>query len=335
MKKCLACYEILKNPHTQEYHERCSKKIFGTPKAPILDYTFNQISELAKQVLAHRLAIPGVQPKLSLSINKPNVETDSKVRLTIVGLWDGIYVLKPPNKKYPELPENEDVTMHMAESCGIETAMHSLIRFKSGEIAYLAKRFDRRINKKKKIVEKFHQEDMCQLTGVLTEEKYHSSMEKVAKAIINHTTNKGLEGNKLFEVTVYSFLTGNADMHLKNFSILINENNSINLTPAYDLLATKLATPDDKEELALTMGGKKNKLTKDNFLTFAQSCQMPAKAAENTFRRFEKNLPKMALWIKKSFLSDEMKDEYLNLILERSKRLGLKAPENFLNMDVE
>src|ERR1700692_1418934 len=106
--KCLFCYQPLKTGATQEYHDRCSKKIFGNVKAPILDYEMQEITDLAKEVITHRLAIPGVQPKLSLVLDRPNKNNPGE-RLTIVGLWDGIYVLKPSNPQYKELPENEDL----------------------------------------------------------------------------------------------------------------------------------------------------------------------------------------------------------------------------------
>jgi len=331
MKKCLACYEPLKAQSIQEFHEKCSKKIFGKPKAPELVYRFEEINELAKRIIQNRLAIPGVQPKLSLSlvIDPANQTNTPRERLTIVGLWDGTYVLKPPNKAHPELPENEDLTMHLAEACGIKTAVHSLIRFSSGEIAYIAKRFDRLTKRRK--VEKLHQEDMCQLAGLLTENKYNSSMEKVAKITAQFTTNKGLEAVALFQITVFSFLTGNSDMHLKNFSLLKTVDGSVEMTPSYDLLATQLVMPEDKEQIALTLNGKKNRLTRKDFDLFAKSCGLAVRATENVFADFEKRLPVIAAWVNKSFLSDEMKGAYINLVAERAKILQLKIPDGYLN----
>jgi serine/threonine-protein kinase HipA len=321
--KCLACYEILPGDIDQEYHEKCSKKIFGNSRAPALDYDFSQIEDLARQALENRLAIPGVQPKLSLAIEKQNQKSEKKSRLTIIGLWDGMYVLKPANKSYPELPENEDLTMHLAELCGIQTATHSLVRFRSGELAYICKRFDR-VTKRKK-TEKLPQEDLCQLTGLLTENKFNSSMEKVATTTSKHTTNKGLEAVKLFEVTVFSFLTGNSDMHLKNFSLLKNLDDTIQLSPAYDLVSTRIVVPKDREEMALTLNGRKNKLTKDDFFAFAKHCKIPEKAAANSMANFAEKLSDMRAFIRKSFLSKEMQENYLVLLKERASRLELKA----------
>lgn len=326
MKKCLSCYEPLNTDAKQEYHDKCSKKIFGLTKAPLLDYDMQEIHDLAKEVLNHRLAIPGVQPKLSLVLDKAQKNNPGE-RLTIVGLWDGTYVLKPANPSYQELPENEDVTMHLAEVCGIKTAIHGLIRFRSGELAYIAKRFDR--YPKKGHLEKLAQEDMCQITGLLTENKYNSSMEKVAKAVAQHSKNTGLELLTLFQLTAFCFLTGNSDMHLKNFSLLTDQDGHIGLSPAYDLLATQLAVPDDNEQLALSMNGKKNKVTREDFLKFSEYCKIPPKAAENIFVGLEEKMSEMKTWLLKSFLSDKMKRQYLLILEERADILNLSLPKNF------
>jgi serine/threonine-protein kinase HipA len=284
----------------------------------------SQINELARETTRHRLTIPGVQPKLSLALDKTKKQEE---RLTIVGLWNGIFILKPAHESFRQLPENEDVTMHMAETCGIKTAAHGLIRFKSGELAYIARRFDRKFKRGK--IEKLHQEDMCQLTGLLTENKYDSSMEKIAKAVNQYTTNKGLELLTLFQVTIFSFLTGNSDMHLKNFSIIKEKDGTVGFTPAYDLLASKIVMPEDKEELALTLNGKKHKLNRKDFDIFADHCGIPVRARENVFRDFEQNFDIMKHWIQKSFLSSETQAQYLRLIAERAEILKIKTPDKF------
>ncbi|PWU22388.1 MAG: toxin HipA [Bdellovibrio sp.] len=326
MKKCLGCYNELETSKL-DFHEKCSKRVFGRATPPTLGYELTEIKDLAKKVLNRRLAIPGAQPKLSLTVDSLDV-TDA--RLTIVGLWEGIYILKPPNEDYPKLPENEDLTMHMAEDCGIDTAIHSLIRFKSGELAYISKRFDRVIKKRKS--EKLAVEDMCQLTGQLTENKYNSSMEKVAKTTNDLTTNKGLEMYSLYQVILFSFLTGNSDMHLKNFSLLEQPDGLIGLSPAYDLLSTKLVVPRDREELALTLNGKKSRLNKKDFLNFARYGGLSAKAAENVFKKFENKLPGMKAWILKSFLTPEFQLKYLDLIAVRAGKIDLNVPANFVNL---
>jgi serine/threonine-protein kinase HipA len=177
---CLYCYQPLTEDE-QDFHTTCSKKMFGTKQAPIIDFNLKQLEELAKQIVIKSVAVTGVQPKLSLEIEKHKNELS---RLTIVGLH-GNYILKPPSTEYKELPQNEDVTMHLANLVKIKTAQHCLIRLHSGELAYITKRFDR--NKKDKIAV----EDFCQLTENLTEHKYRGSIEKVAKTTHQFTTNKG------------------------------------------------------------------------------------------------------------------------------------------------
>ena len=153
VNKCLYCYQLL-NEDEQDFHSSCAKKMFGTKQAPIIDFNLKQLEELAKQIVIKSVAVTGVQPKLSLEIEKHKNELS---RLTIVGLH-GNYILKPPSTEYKELPQNEDVTMHLANLVKIKTAQHCLIRLHSGELAYITKRFDR--NKKDKIAV----EDFCQLT---------------------------------------------------------------------------------------------------------------------------------------------------------------------------
>ncbi|HNM68008.1 MAG TPA: HipA domain-containing protein, partial [Chitinophagales bacterium] len=272
---------------------------------------FKQLEELAKQIIIKSIAVTGVQPKLSLEIKKHKNELP---RLTIVGLH-GNYILKPPSTEYKELPQNEDVTMHLASLVKIKTAQHCLIRLHSGELAYITKRFDR--NKKEKIAV----EDFCQLTENLTEHKYRSSIEKVAKATQKFTTNKGLETLRLFELVLFCYLTGNADMHLKNFALVENNLGEFELSPAYDLLSTSLVITNDKEETALNINGKKSKLKKKDFDTLAISMNINTKVLESIYTKFEKVLPYWIDFIKQSFLSKAMQKKYIELITNKHQNL--------------
>lgn len=318
MSKCLICFNSLE-PGEIDYHKRCSRKLFGAPSAPKIEYSYGEVRKLAKEVISRRLAIPGVQPKLSLTFENAN----TKNRLTIVGLWDGLYVLKPPHKSYKELPENEALMMSLAEICKIDVAPHGLIRFKSGEIGYIAKRFDRVVNKKERRLIKLAQEDMCQLTEHLTEDKYHGSAEKISNIIRMFTTNKGFEVSAFMDVLIFCFLTGNADMHLKNFSLLTTEEGDIRLSPAYDLVSTAILDSGDREEMALAINGKKNRINLKDFAALATYSGLPLKSFENALKRFSEALPKMDKKIGQSFLSSKMKNELRALIRSRAKRLGL------------
>ncbi len=314
MSRCLYCYQLLENS-LQEYHPKCSKVFFGQPTVPSLILTKEAMEEMATQIISKSIAVAGVQPKLSLSLDK-NPNDPKSLRFTIVGLW-GNYILKPPTPDFPALPEIEDVTMHLAEIARIKTAQHSLIRLESGELAYLTKRFDR--SKKKKIP----QEDFCQLSELLTEDKYKSSMEKVGKIIRQYSTQPGIDCITIFELSLFFFLTGNADMHLKNFSLIRTDKGEISLSPAYDLVSTKMAMPQDSEELALTINGKKSRFKKSDFDLFAGNLQLNSKTIETTYERFASLIPKFYSFIDISFLSDDMRIEYKSLIKERGKRLGL------------
>ena len=178
MERCLYCYQPLEQNET-DFHSRCSKKIFGTATPPLLPYSKDDIESLALEVVRSQVTITGVQPKLSVDLEK---EKGGEKRFTIVGLWGG-YILKPQTEQYANLPENEDLTMHLARLAKINTVPHSLIRFKDGSLAYITKRIDR-----DKKGNKIPMEDMCQLTEKLTEQKYKGSHEQIAKKIVEFST---------------------------------------------------------------------------------------------------------------------------------------------------
>jgi serine/threonine-protein kinase HipA len=295
----------------QDFHAVCTKRMFGTNQAPQIDFNLKDLEKLAKEIVVRSIAITGVQPKLSLDLEKHRNQFS---RLTIVGLY-GNYILKSPSKEYRELPQNEDLTMHLANIVKIKVAQHCLIRLHSGELAYITKRFDR--NKKSKIAV----EDFCQLSENLTEHKYRGSIEKVAKITNKYTTNKGLEILRLFELVLFCYLTGNADMHLKNFALLENTFGEYELAPAFDLLSTALVIPDDKEESALTINGKKSRITKGDFDTLASSMDINEKVLFRIYNKFNSVLPTWIEFIKQSYLSKAMQDKYIQLIKAKHQSL--------------
>lgn len=312
MSNCLFCYQPLA-ANEQDFHTTCSKKIFGQPTPPALPYTEEDLEPLAKEVIQSQTAVTGVQAKLSLHITGNNKEGTER-RFTIVGLWGG-YILKPPTALYPQLPEVEDVTMHLAQLAKIKTAPHSLIRLQSGNLAYVTKRIDR--TKKGKLA----MEDMCQLTERLTEDKYHGSYEQIGKAIQQHSVTPGLDVINFFELMLFSFLTGNADMHLKNFSLLEQPGLGMTLSPAYDLVNTALVNPADEEEMALTLNGRKKKLKKQDFIAAMNTMKVEEKQQENIFNKMAKALPKWQEMIDRSFMSDAFKEQYKTILTERMNRL--------------
>ncbi len=312
MGRCLYCYNEL-GEETSEFHPSCSRKIFGTPIPPELPYSDDHMLQLAEKVIKSQSTVTGVQPKLSLHIEKLS-KKDEHQRFTIVGLLGG-YILKPPTKQYKSLPELEDVTMHLAEISGIEVVPHSLIRLSSGNLSYITKRIDRRNELK------IHMEDMCQLTERLTEQKYQGSHEQIAKAIFKYSANPGLDVTNFFEQVLFSFLTGNADMHLKNISLIDNPNMGYILSPAYDMVASTLVVEGDLEELALTLNGKKNKIKKKDFVEAMRRFHVENKAIENIFNKFNTSIDYWHKFIDISFLPDEMKTGYHDLIVKRANEM--------------
>lgn len=313
MKRCLFCYKPL-GENEQDFHASCSKKIFGLSTPPALMYSEEDIESLAKEVIKSQTAVTGVQAKLSLHISG-NLKNGTERRFTIVGLWGG-YILKPPAIQYPQLPEVEDLTMHMAQLTSIKTAPHCLIRLNQGNLAYITKRVDRTKNSK------LSMEDMCQLTERLTEDKYHGSYEQIGKAILKYSVTPGLDLINFFELVLFSFLTGNADMHLKNFSLLEEPGIGMTLSPAYDLINTALVNPSDDEELALSINGKKKKIKKQDFIAAMNTLNIEEKQQQNIFRKMAKSMPKWIEMIDLSFLSDDYKEKYKAIINDRFSRIS-------------
>ena len=297
-----------------DYHPGCARKIFESTVVPDLPYTRDNIKDLAREIVTASTTVTGVQAKLSLDIARGG--KDEPQRFTIVGLW-GRFILKPQTDRFVNLPENEDLTMHLAEIAGIKTVPHSLIRFADGELCYISRRVDRT----KKGV-KIAMEDMCQLSERLTEDKYKGSYERIAKLIKKHSSAPILDVINFWEIVVFSWLTGNADMHLKNFSLFKPTANYM-LTPAYDLLSTSIVMPEDDEELALTLNGKKKKIKREDFENAMSDSGMDEKSIANLFKKFERAYPKWIEMIAQSFLPEEQQGLYREQIERMSAKLGI------------
>lgn len=311
MSNCLFCYQALEKGH-DDFHPACSKKIFGLPLAPILPYSEAELEPLAQEVIQSQTALTGVQAKLSLHLGSPSTN-DAPQRFTIVGLWGG-YLLKPPSEGYLQLPEVEDLSMHLAQAAKIKTVPHSLLRMASGNLAYISKRIDR--TKKSKLA----MEDMCQLTERQTAEKYNASYEQIAKTIRHHSATPGLDVLNFYELVLFSFLTGNADMHLKNFSLIEQPGLGMVFSPAYDLVNTALVNPSDPDELALTLNGKRRKLKKTDFIAAMQGAKIEPMQQQRLFAKMENALPNWMRLIDASFLSPDFKEGYKQIIHDRLGR---------------
>ena len=305
-RKCLYCYQLIEAE--ADFHEKCATDFFGMPAAPELPYSLEDMASLAKEVVERSVAVPGVQPKLSMSlINDAAGRSDG--RLTVVGALGGNFILKPPSPDYQEMPANEHATMRIAEAFGLNVVPSSLIRLQSGELAYITRRIDRRAGG-----DKVHMLDMFQITESF--DKYRSSMERVGKAVAECSENTLLDLVFLFELTLFCFVTGNNDMHLKNFS-LIKSNGGWVLAPAYDLLNVAVANPQDTEELALTLVGRKRKLTRENFESYGEGLGLNKRQVNGALNRLLRNREKIGQWIGQSFLSPEKKEAYLEVVAMR------------------
>ena len=294
-----------------DFHPSCARKFFGSETAPILPYTRDNMSELAHQVIRTSASVTGVQAKMSLDVDRGKKNEPSK--FTIVGLW-GKYIFKPQSAKYPCLPELEDLTMKMAEIAHIRTARHTLIRLADGELGYLTLRMDRG-----RRGEKISMLDMCQLTNRLTEHKYYGTYLQLAETIKKYSSAPMLDVQRFWEVVLFSWITGNSDMHCKNFSLLDSGKGEYVLSPAYDLLAVLLADPQDTEEMAMTfsVGGEKNGFDRNTFMTAFTQSGIPTAVANKIIERMKTFVPNWEALIDESFLPDKIKTDYYRLLSKR------------------
>jgi serine/threonine-protein kinase HipA len=312
MTKCLYCYKEIKKSD-EDFHPSCSKNIFGSSKPPIIDFSEDMIENLAERLIQSQTGVTGVQAKLSLNIEKVRGGND---RFTIVGLYGG-YILKPQSSKYINLPENEDLCMKMAKLVGINIVPHSLIKLKSGQLAYITKRIDRIGGNK------IPMEDMCQLTERMTEHKYNGSHEQIAKALIKYSSHPLLDIQNFYTQVLFSYIIGNSDMHLKNFSIIKDAGLGYILSPGYDMLSTLLVS-DDKEELALTLNGRRNRIKQSDFYTAMKESGIAEKVIEKIFLSFSKIKNQWFNLIEVSFLPTEQQEKFKQLINAKLLNLNIE-----------
>lgn len=300
--KCLICYKPLGESDI-DYHKKCLIKEFGLKQMPIVNIDEKELIKYAKEQIEANTAITGVQPKLSLWLE----ESKQSIRFTVVDKKSN-YIIKPASEVYQSLPENEDLCMHLASELNIITAKHSLIRMSSDNLAYITQRFDRVKDKK------LASEDLCQLTETLTEHKYRGSYEKTGRTIRKYSSQSGFDALSFFELLLFNFIIGNADMHLKNFSMLENIDGSFTLSPAYDLLSTYLVIDNETEQLSLTINGKKNKIKKRDFDILAKNLSLNEKQRDNSYEKFLTKKEKIEWWVQNSFLANNQKQKLQDLI---------------------
>ena len=318
---CLCCgKEIpMKDSTTQEikscWHNRCIKKFFGTKILPDINISEEMLKQLAEESINKGFTVPGVQKKLSLHLTEEN-----QPRLTLTNYPTG-YILKPQTEDYQALPEAEYLVMKMAEKTGIKTVPFALIRIneQNDKLAYITRRIDRVKRKKKGKTDLLAMEDFCQLDGRLTQDKYRGSYERCAKIIKHYSEFPGLDLSELFLRIVFSFVAGNSDMHLKNFSLSETAAGSgrYKLSDAYDMLPVNIIIPKDKEQTALTINGKKQNIRKKDFIIFAETAGIPQKTAKMLIDKVVSLQTNYLEMCRNSFLPQNMKESLEKLISER------------------
>ena len=309
MSRCLCCGKTLRTENEYGWHSSCIKSFFGTTKFPDIDVSKDVLNQIAIDNTNKGFTVPGVQKKLSLHLSQ-----EDNPRLTLVNYPTG-YILKPQTDEYAALPEMEYLVMQMAEASGIKTVPFALLRLTSQDnaYAYITKRIDR-VNG-----QILAMEDFCQLDGRLTEDKYRGSYERCGKIVLKHSSIKGFDVTELFIRIVFSFAIGNSDMHLKNFSLIETSegSNKYSLSAAYDMLSTNVVIPADKEQLALTINGKKQNIRRKDFIILADSIGITEKSAEKMIEKIVKLKDKYIAMCRESYMPDAMKEALENLIENR------------------
>ena len=289
-----------------DYHERCLRALFRTGKLPTLDIEISKLHTAALAMVGHT-SLSGVQKKISVNL--------SADRATLqVAAEGGRYILKPQTDTYTNLSENEHFTTRVAQLVEIEVAPFGLVSLKDGSLAYIVRRFDRLDDGSK-----VRQEDFCQLAEQSPKEKYDGSAELCVRLLRKYASEPLIEILKLYRLLVFAWWSGNGDLHLKNVSVLTDEQGVTRLTPAYDLLCTRLVIRDDP--LALSVNGKKENLRRGDWLKFARYCRLPETAASRVLAAQATALEPALTLIGRSFLPAEPKEQYRQLIAERSARL--------------
>jgi serine/threonine-protein kinase HipA len=309
MAKCLYCYQELEISDNQDYHIKCNKIFYGSNDAPNLPYDFHDMEMLAKQIVDLSISVPGVQPKLFLGVIKNALTDGHNGRLTVMDALEGMYILKPQNTQYEQMPENEHLSMKLAALFKIDVVPHNLIRLTSGELCYITKRIDRKANGSK-----IHMIDFLQILEL--EDKYKGTSELLGKTIGQLSVNRLQDKLRFFEITLFNFLIGNNDMHLKNFSMWLSDIGWV-LSPSYDLLNVKIILPKDEEDLALMLGGKKKNFNKEYFDRFGAILDLNIKQIQFVYKKLADWLPAAFQLIDSSFLYQKNKQQYKSLIQQR------------------
>ncbi len=325
MNTCLCCGKAFSEKASDQelkdhWHKSCIRKFFGVDTLPELDQTEDGLLHIATESANHGFTVPGVQKKMSIHLSN----NDGKPSLTLVDYPSG-FILKPQTETFESLPESEFLVMQMAEKSGIAVVPYALIHMsKSSETAYITKRVDRIISAKRgSKVKMLAMEDFCQLESHSSAGKYLGSYERCAKLISRYSIRPGIDLSELFMRVVFSFVTGNSDMHLKNLSMIEThpESEQYVLSPAYDMLPVNLLFPDDKDQMALAINGKKRNIHQKDFIDFAEASGITKGAAIKMIKWIVNLKPIYLEMCNESLLPASTKEAFSALIEERNAML--------------
>ncbi len=288
-----------------EMNKKTIKAMFDTSELPIIEFGLQEVSQKAQQSTG-KLSISGIQPKLSVKVDRKNN--------SLISVADGgEFILKPQTAAFPYIPENEQCCMDIAEKFKITVPPHCLLPLKDGSLSYIVKRFDREAGAK------IHQEDFAQILG--SRDKYQGSVEQIGHKLKEISTGPGYDAQLFFERVVFNFIIGNGDAHLKNYSITYKNKETIRLAPAYDIVCSKLLIPNE-EDSALSINGRKNKLKREDFDSLADYLNIPLKIR---YEKFEKSSGLIKTIILGSEIRKEAQDQFIQIIKERLLRMELAA----------
>lgn len=306
---CLSCEQNLDAGSKDGYHLHCARRLFGSSYLPKVDFTIAEIPIKAREMIG-KISISGVQPKLSIFVNKKQ----KNIQVTAKG---GTHILKPSPDYFPNLAENENLCMNLASEAGIETPHHGLLPASGGGLIYIIKRFDRIFEDG--IETKIPTEDFCQLLE--KDDKYTGSIEQIGDFLKRHSESPFIDTQRLFIRTVLNFLIGNGDAHLKNFAMIRPTGRSYRLSPAYDVVSSRLVIPNESDEFAITVNGKKNNILFKDFTVLAGALEIPAKQLQSILDKIKALESKFKTFVERSFLPEEKKSAFMVIFEERCRRI--------------
>ncbi len=270
--KCLSCHVLETESKLSDGvpPQMCEAAFWNDASPPGVPFRATDVTREAQKMVG-KMSISGVQPKLSV------IHDPIKHQVLVVERG-GLYILKPQTERFESIPENENLCMNIASTFGIEVPPHGLLPLLDGSFVYLVKRFDRLEDGSK-----LQQEDFQQLLQI--DDKYDGSYERIANYIKEHSSVPVLDLIRLFERALLFYTLGNGDAHLRNFSLLRSEEIGYQLTPAYDIVNSRLVLPEEQEEVCLSLQGKKNRLSGRDFFRLAEHFGLTRKQADNSLVR--------------------------------------------------